>query len=159
MINKKLLFCLLLLSCLLFCQVGYGEMVELNRNGVTTISDTKHENVVVVTLETLKRKASPALKSIFRTQEIVMLEDLKITVNGHDVFVPYTVIGSIYDPRCATVKIANGSNILRIFGGDAAEGYNIYIYFNSCRVTRTKVFDPDFPNKPLQDCRFWIIKK
>ena len=87
-----------------------------------------------------------------------MIENLSISVNGKNLFVPYSVFADIVDPNEAAVKFKGKTTILSIYGNvrNASESYLLKIYFDSSKVNRRMLFPAILPEEPTQDTHYWL---
>lgn len=86
-----------------------------------------------------------------------IVDQIAITVNGDQLFVPRSAFADLADLNTAEVTAAKEGWILTLDGGDASEGYIVKIDFNKIRVTRRTMSSGTQPNKPLQETRYNIV--
>lgn len=158
MINWRTSAVNLLILCLLslFWQnAAYGQNA-IAQSGNTVLTASNKNLKVIVTVSTAKVKPPLHITQMLNVKTVTMVEKLSISVNGKAIFVPYSVIADLIDPRVAAIKFEKNSVILSINGGDASESYTLRVYFDSKQVHRRSYFDSYFPNEPMEDTRYWL---
>ena len=105
---------------------------------------------------TTKVKEPLHIAEILNAKTVTIVEKLSISVNDKYIFVPFSVVADLIDPREAAIKFENKSVILSINGGDASEAYTLRVYFDTKHVQRRTYFDSYFPKKPMEDTRYWL---
>lgn len=145
------LLVVLAFALILPLQAAFAQMVVL-RPGVNTIPAAKKNMSVVATIVTEVTRTPARLSSVYGGN-IPVVADLNISVNGFNVLVPYSVIAPIYDPRQADLDLSGKTPVLRIYGGQGPEAYEMRIFFNRNNVTKKEVFTQD-SKKPLEESHY-----
>lgn len=134
-------------------QAAFAQIIPL-RPGINTIPAARKNMDVVATIVTEAARTPVRLSSIYGGN-VPMVSELNITVNGFNVLVPYSVFAPIYDPRQADLDLSGKTPVLRIYGGQGAEAYEMRIYFNKNNVTKKEVFTQDL-KKPLEESHYHV---
>jgi hypothetical protein len=89
-------------------------------------------------------------------KKVIVIQEMNISVNGHSLAVPLSVYASLFQPGDATLQSTKGSVTLRIDGGQASESYFVLLSFDARGLRQLRLYDPDFPNHPLEITNFYL---
>lgn len=64
------------------------------------------------------------------------VERIRVTVNGTELFVPYSAFCGLFDMHKAEIRLEQKTGVLLLDGGDASESYWVELEFDPTRVTR-----------------------
>lgn len=134
-------------------QAAFAQIIPI-RPGVNTIPAARKNVSVIATIVTEAAKTPVRLSSIYGPS-VPMVSELSITMNGYNVLVPYSVFAPIYDPRQADLDLSGKTPVLRIYGGQGAEAYEVRIFFNHNNVTKKEVLTQDL-KKPLEESHYHV---
>jgi hypothetical protein len=102
--------------------------------------------------------SGPLSEDLLGIKEITIVKEVKISLDGHKLFVPYSVYADLINPSKATVGFKDGMFVLTIQGGDAAWSYFLDVYFDAKQVHRRSYYWALVPDKPAQETRYWLRK-
>lgn len=121
--------------------------VEIARSASTTVTATLARRNVVVQIRTTKLGKSDAgfPSSLSDYQEVSVVPQLSISVDGQDVWVPRSAYADLFNPRKALVKYENGFFVLLIGGADGADSYSAHLRFTGTRVVDRTVYNTVSP--------------
>jgi hypothetical protein len=80
---------------------------------------------------------------------------IRIYVNGAEVFVPRAACADLGDIVSAKFSRQGAMFALTIDGGDASASYRAVLTFNRERVVGRKLYNGEFPSRPLEVSRFY----
>lgn len=128
------------------------EKVTIAEQG-KTIVEAKSENLKIkATFTASPVKSEPYAPFYYRRS---CIENIEIMANGKLLAVPRSVYLDICHASEAEVVFKNKEAVLKIYGGDASESYEVHMHFNSKAVSRRVVYTPILPGKPLEETRYW----
>lgn len=84
-----------------------------------------------------------------------LTEDIQISANGHEVFVPRAAYADLGDISSAELTTNHGRMILTIQGGDASESYIAKLTFNRQRVLERRLYSGEDADHPLEISHFY----
>lgn len=154
--NKQfILVCLVVLFTLLYSVRMSCAESTIAGTGNTVI--TAHNKKLKIKVEFVTARVKPPLyiSEVEKRKMVTVIENMSILVNGKSLFVPFSVFADIIDPTVVSIDCNAKEEVLSIKGGDASEAFRLNIYFDSVKINRRALFDPNFPNEPMQETRYW----
>lgn len=154
----------LLLACSFPLFAGAQKQVSIAPSGTTVVRKTFPKGRVAVSIHTVKlegrcAEACPVSHGWasrgFRQR--VIIEDMAISVNGHDVPVPLSAYATFLSPHFASLRLDRGSFVLRIEGADGAYTYINLLYFDATGVNEKKVYSGMYPIHPIEVTHYYSI--
>jgi hypothetical protein len=86
-----------------------------------------------------------------------IVDRLDIIVNGVSLFVPRSAFCDLADLNNAVVTVGKGGGLLRLEGGDGAEGFIVNIEFDSSHVKHRTLASGESAGQLLQDTRYRVV--
>jgi hypothetical protein len=115
-----------------------SKTTSIPRRGDTTLTAKSaglNVRVVITTAET--QRAAPTWDPRFYAPKS-WVENLVITANGKEIFVPLSAFLDLFDLNAAEVRLEGKKGVLTVHGADASLSYWAGIEFDAERVTRRR---------------------
>jgi len=139
-IKNKIMQCTHCLGAILFILVfysgSYGYCSTINPVGDSILSSKAKNAKTNVNIKSARVKTPLSLKSSYEVESVSIVEQISITVNGNQVFVPRSVYTDLFDVKNGTLAVNKQGSVLTLCGADASESYCVQIYFDNQKVFR-----------------------
>jgi hypothetical protein len=87
-----------------------------------------------------------------------VVDGLEIVVNERRLFVPRSVFADLADLNKAEVTAAEKGLTLKLYGGDASEGFILTVEFDSNRIKRRILSSGMAPDRMLQETKYFVVE-
>jgi len=127
--------------------VPWPQEKDIERSGDTLLSTTLAKKTISVDFHTTKMKKADAgfPLALAHYEDISVVRQMTIAVNGQDVWVPRSAYADLFDPRKAYLRSENGVFVLLVGGADGSDSYSVHIRFDATRVISRTVYDTMSP--------------
>ena len=131
----------------------------ISPSGTTTLNARINRAQVQVTIRTTVINSSHVLfpsEFIPGTKEVSIVANVRIAVNGKNLFVPRSLFLDVFDPHEASLQFDKGRFVLRTDSGDASNARFDLVYFDAKEVRQRMVYSALTPEKPSEDTRYFF---
>lgn len=152
MMRRLIVFVILILAAW-HAPVQAGDTVTVAEKGKTIIEAKSKNLKIKATLAAIPVESEPYAPYYYRRS---CIQNVEITANGKQLIVPRSVYLDICHALEAEISFDKKGAVLKIYGGDASESFEVHVHFNSKMVTRRSVYAGELPDKPLEETRYWL---
>ena len=155
--KSRTVICLLLIQC--SHMLAQNHASKINSNGETTVSVVVAKAKLIALFQTSSVEVSnddkiPRLpQCTYSRVPCVIVRQLKIFVNGVEVFIPRSVYADLGDLQSAEFSQKDGLYTLTLTGGDASESYIARIAFDK-QIRERRLYSAEDRAHALETTRY-----